>query len=56
MAIVAQFLDWLDGGETPATVLEENLKSAAMMFGAMEASATGTVVDVEAMVRVALAG
>lgn len=53
-AIVAQFLDWLEGAEAPPTVLEENLKSAAMMFGAMEASASKTVVDVAAKVSAAL--
>jgi hypothetical protein len=46
--IVNEFLDWLDGGPDPATVLHDNIKSAAMLFGAIDASATGQTVDVEA--------
>lgn len=50
-AILGQFLDWLDGGEPPETRLEDNVKTAAAMFGAVEASAGVRVVDVAAMVR-----
>jgi predicted dehydrogenase len=49
--IVNEFLDWLDGGPEPATVLRDNIKSAAMLFGAIEASATGQVIDVAAKAR-----
>jgi predicted dehydrogenase len=49
-AIIAQFLDWLDGGPAPPTVLADNLKSAAMLFAAIEASAEERVVDVAAKV------
>lgn len=49
-----QFFDWLDGGPTPPTALEDNIKSAAMLFGAIEASETNTVVDVTAKLRGAL--
>lgn len=49
-AVIAQFLDWLDGGAAPATVLADNIKSAAMLFGAIEASAAGGAVDVAAKV------
>ncbi|HEV2125695.1 MAG TPA: hypothetical protein VGW38_23320, partial [Chloroflexota bacterium] len=49
-AVIGQFLDWLDGGPEPATVIEDNIKSAAMLFGAIEASATGQTVDVTGMV------
>jgi predicted dehydrogenase len=51
-AVIAQFLDWLDGGPTPATVLDDNIQSAAMLFGAIEASAAERVVDVAAKVAV----
>lgn len=47
----AQFLDWLEGSAPPPTALQDNIKSNAMMFAAIEASATGQTVDVEAMVR-----
>ena len=47
-AIIAQFLDWLDGGPEPPTSLRDNIKSAAMLFAAIEASETGRTVDVVA--------
>jgi hypothetical protein len=49
-AVVAQFFDWLDGGPAPVTVLADNIKSAAMLFAAIEASETGQTVDVAAKV------
>lgn len=55
LAMPAQFLDWLDGGPTPPTALEDNIKSNAAMFAAIEASATGKAVNVEAMVKRATA-
>lgn len=51
--LVSQFIDWLDGGPTPPTVITENIKSAAMLFGAIKASATNQTVDVGAMVAAA---
>jgi len=53
-AIAAQFLDWLDGGPTPATVLSDNIKSAAMLFGAIESSESGLPVDVRGKVAEAM--
>ena len=50
-AILGQFLDWLDGGEAPETRLDDNVKTAAALFGAVEASTGGRVVDVAGMVR-----
>jgi predicted dehydrogenase len=50
-AILAQFLDWLDGDSAPATVLDDNIKSNAIMFSAIEASEKGIVVDVQQKVR-----
>jgi predicted dehydrogenase len=47
---INEFLNWLDGGPTPETVLDDNLKSNAMLFAAIEASRAKQVVDVEAMV------
>ncbi len=44
------WLDWLDGGEEPETVLADNIHSAAMLFGAIRASAGNQSVDVQAMV------
>jgi predicted dehydrogenase len=50
-AILAQFLDWLDGADPPETHLDDNVRTAAAMFGAVAASAGERVVDVAAMVR-----
>jgi predicted dehydrogenase len=47
--IVHEFLDWLDGGPPPATVLEDNIHSAAMVFGAIEAAATRQWVDLASL-------
>ncbi|MFN8636000.1 MAG: Gfo/Idh/MocA family oxidoreductase [Chloroflexota bacterium] len=49
--IVAEFLDWLDGGPTPATTLEDNVQTSAMVFAALEAARTGQTVDVQQLVR-----
>ncbi len=49
--LIDEWLNWLDGGPTPDTVLDDNLKSVAMVFGAIEASRTNGVVDVEQMVE-----
>src|SRR5919109_360658 len=54
-AVVGQFLDWLDGGPAPPTVVEDNLKSTAMLFGAIQASASNQAIDVAAMVAQAQA-
>ena len=45
--IVNEFLDWLDDGPAPATTLEDNLRTAAMVFGAIESARIGQTVDVE---------
>jgi predicted dehydrogenase len=47
--IVAEFLDWLDGGPSPATTLQDNMRTAAMIFGAIEAAWRRQSVDVEHM-------
>ena len=47
--MLREFLDWLDGGTTPETALDDNLRTAATIFGAIEASRQQAVVDVEAM-------
>jgi hypothetical protein len=55
--IVSEFLDWLvDGGPTPATSLDDNMRTAAMIFGAIEAARTGQSVDVKRMLDEALTG
>ena len=54
-AVIGQFLDWLAGGPTPPTHLDDNLQSTAMLFGAIEASARSETVNVAALVAAARA-
>jgi hypothetical protein len=49
VAIVSEFLDWLDDGPAPATNLADNMRTAGMIFGAIEAARIGQAVDVEHM-------
>ena len=53
--LVAQFLDWLDGGPAMETNIEDNLQSCALIFAAIESSKTGQPVDVQAFLRQAQA-
>ncbi len=48
-AIANQFLDWLEGGAAPITVLDDNLKSNALLFAAIRASEEKRVVNVREM-------
>ena len=48
---VNEFLDWLDGGPAPDTIIDDNIKSVATMFAAITASAENRAVDVEDMVK-----
>ena len=54
--IVAEFLDWLDGGPPPATTLDDNMRTAAMIFGAIESARSAQSVDVQSMLSKGLAG
>jgi predicted dehydrogenase len=49
--IVHEFLEWLDDGPPPATTIEDNLHTAAMVFGAIESASSGQAVDVARLVR-----
>lgn len=51
--IIEDFLDWLDKGPAPETAVDANLGTAALTFGAVEAANTGSIVDVDAMLRAA---
>ncbi|MGH2559728.1 MAG: Gfo/Idh/MocA family protein [Thermomicrobiales bacterium] len=48
-AVIAGFLDWLDGGPEPQTAAPDNIRTAALAFAAVEASRTRQVIDVRAM-------
>lgn len=47
--VIGEFLTWLDGGPPPQSAIDDNIYTAAMTFGAVEAVRTHTVVDVAAM-------
>jgi predicted dehydrogenase len=53
-ALPEQFLNWLEGGETPPTVLEDNIKSNATLFAAIQASQEKRVVNVREMLAAAI--
>ena len=48
--IIDTHLEWIGGGQAPETFIDHNIYSNAAMFAAIEASAKGKFVDVEAMV------
>ena len=54
--IVDEFLTWLDGGPPPATTLDDNIRTAAMIFGAIESARIGASVDVVRKVHEVVAG
>lgn len=45
--VINEFLDWLDGGPQPDTIVDDNMKSVAMIFAAMESSRSSEVVPIE---------
>jgi predicted dehydrogenase len=49
--LVAQFLDWLDGGEPMATNVADNLRSMALVEAATRSSRTGEPVDVQGLLE-----
>ena len=54
-AIVSQFLDWLDYGTKPETHLEDNLRTCAAVFAAIEAAETGRRISVTQRISEAVA-
>ncbi|MCA1572902.1 MAG: Gfo/Idh/MocA family oxidoreductase [Chloroflexi bacterium] len=47
-AVIEEFLDWLDGGREPLSSADDNIRTAALTFAAVEAANTRRVVDVVA--------
>ncbi len=52
--IIDQFLNWLEDAPEPETVITDNIKSAAMLFSAIQASQSGSLVNVAEMVTEAM--
>ena len=55
ISVIDQFLTWQDGGPAPEAIIDENIKSVAMVFAAIEASATNQTVNVAKMIEEARA-
>lgn len=53
--LIAQFLDWVNGGPAPFNTFDDNVRTMALTFGAVEATHTGTRVDIPAMLEAARA-
>ena len=51
LEIDEQFVRWLEGGEPMETNVEDNLRSLALVFAAIESSASGMPVDVQGFIR-----
>lgn len=47
--VLQSFLDWLDHDKVPDTNIEDNIKSTAMLFGAIKAAKSHSVVNVRDM-------
>ena len=45
--VIDAHLKWISGGAKPETTIEDNIRSNAIMFAAIEASARGKTIDVE---------
>jgi len=54
--LVEQFVQWLDGGETMETNIEDNLQSAALIFAVIESSRTDQPVKVQELLNQAREG
>lgn len=53
LALIEEFLDWLDDGPEPPTAAADNIRTAALTFAAVEASRSNRVINVRAMLEVA---
>lgn len=51
LVIIGRFLDWLDGGEAPFSVFEDNVRTMALTFAAVESTHTGTRVSASKMLK-----
>jgi predicted dehydrogenase len=47
--VIVQFLDWLTGGDPPVSVLDDNLRTMALTFAAVEATHSGRRIAVPAL-------
>ncbi len=49
--LAEQFVDWLRGGDPPATTIEDNIQCAALLFAAIESAHSGRPIDVQEFLR-----
>ena len=52
--VIDAHLKWISGGAKPETTIDDNIRSNAIVFAAIDASARGKTVNVEAMVAKAM--
>lgn len=45
--ILKDFIEWLDGGQTPETEIKDNIQSAAMVFAAIDANKKSKKINVQ---------
>lgn len=50
-AVIARFLDWLDGGDPPETTIDDALRTMALTFSAVEATHTGQRVAIQPLLN-----
>ncbi|MDQ3540254.1 MAG: Gfo/Idh/MocA family oxidoreductase, partial [Chloroflexota bacterium] len=49
-AVIGRFLDWLDGGAPPETVIDEVLQTMALTFAAAESTHSGQRIEVQSVI------
>ena len=50
-AVIARFLDWLDGGPPPETTIDDVLQTMALTFSAAEATHNGRRVEIQHLIQ-----
>ena len=50
-AVIARFLDWLDGGPSPETTIDDVLQTMALTFSSVEATHSGRRVEIPPLIQ-----
>ncbi|MEJ7837642.1 MAG: Gfo/Idh/MocA family oxidoreductase [Thermomicrobiales bacterium] len=53
IVIISSFLDWIDGGDPPFSIFEDNVRTMALTFAAVESTHTGTRINARDMLETA---
>lgn len=54
--ILSEFIDWINGGVSPKTTIDDNLYTMALLFGAIESIQTGKEIDVQMIYKRVMEG